>query len=232
MGSNLTFLRKHIYPLFPALTMRAKVLKAKREARSPEREYAEGGLDSWLIEQLGNCSIGDSVYVEVGGNHPINMSNTYRLYRRGMRGYVVEPNADLIRLHRLVRPGDCSIQCACGSQAGVLEFIHLPNHENSYIGKDKGPLPSEATVEAIPLLTVDQILSGDHRPVFLLSIDTEGHDFEVLGGAQETLTRTTIVCVELVSANDATSSDELAKLLGDKFTQVGNFGNNTVFRRD
>jgi FkbM family methyltransferase len=231
MSHQPSFLRRHVYPRFSGLERWARRVKAKADSTKPEREYAEFGLDTFLIEQLTPEVTKGQIYVEVGGNHPINMSNTYRLYRHGMRGYIIEPNATLVELHRMIRPGDSAVQCGCGAEAGIVEFVHLPDHENSYIRSAGQQIPTDARIEVLPIVKVDEILKNNTQPIFFMSVDTEGYDIEVLRGATETLKRTNYLCVEMSSDGAVADEEALKELLSGGFEIEKTFGNNRVYRR-
>ncbi|MEI9928867.1 MAG: hypothetical protein WDN44_15790 [Sphingomonas sp.] len=51
------------------------------------------GEDVLLGRLLKTASSG--TYVDVGANHPIEGSNTYRLYRQGWTGLTIDPNSRL-----------------------------------------------------------------------------------------------------------------------------------------
>ena len=71
------------------------------------------------------------------------------------------------------------IHTAVGSSSGTVEFVDQPN---GGVLSRTGPFRKTVIV---PLRTLDELLEG--RPVSFLKIDVEGHEIEVLKGAQETL---------------------------------------------
>ena len=61
-------------------------------------------------------------YVDVGGGHPVAGSVTFWFYKRGWSGVVVEPQGDLARLHRTLRPRDTVAQCLIGADSSEKDF--------------------------------------------------------------------------------------------------------------
>ncbi len=71
------------------------------------------------------------------------------------------------------------IHTAVGSSSGTVEFVDQPN------GGVLSRTGAFRKTVVVPLRTLDEILEG--RPVSFLKIDVEGHEIEVLKGAQQTL---------------------------------------------
>jgi hypothetical protein len=129
-------------------------------------------------------------YLEVGGNHPVQTSSTYLLYRAwGARGTIVEANAGLAERLRAVRPGDDVAQTAVSDKHDpTVSFIVHELDELSSLSADsiRSPevsgVPGEvARVETVPNLHInaffDQYIDG---PLDFMSIDIEGMDLPVL----------------------------------------------------
>jgi hypothetical protein len=49
-----------------------------------KKTYASDGEDYILLELLASYDLGQAVYVDVGANDPVFMSNTYLFYRHGI----------------------------------------------------------------------------------------------------------------------------------------------------
>jgi len=215
----------------PAAGVPMRLARAAVAAVSPRRAtYSQHGEDVWLFEQIRSMQLSpNDIYVDVGANHPTRISNTYLLYRRGFRGVVIEPNAELLRLHRMVRPRDVALAVGCGAQACVAKF-HVTNApvSSSFKLAAVSKLHRVVRTEYVPVLRLDDILRAvEHRYVSLLSIDTEGLDAEVLDGAIETLVKTRFVCVEVF---DPASEDQVRSRLSGSFECIRQFGCNLIWR--
>ena len=206
------------------------VTAAYSSVRPMRSTYSQHGEDRWILEQLRGLDTSDAIYVDVGANHPTSISNTYLLYRHGHRGVVIEPNSELLRLHRWFRPGDIAVGAGCGAPPACLGLNVL---STPVLSSFKTPDPKLAKgarvlrVEHLPVLPLDVILEDiPHQWVSFVSIDTEGLDDEVLEGAQQTLTRTLLVCVE---ANDAAAERRVARRFKDRFDLQRRFGCNMIW---
>lgn len=180
-----------------------------------------------IAKELQGWSPNDSIFVDVGANQPTRISNSYLLYRKGWHGITVEPNAELVKLHRLFRRRDVQVNVGCGREASLLQFYVSPISVLSSFSKKDGEYVSR--LDYLPVLTVDQILTSfPDKKIALLSIDTEGFDLEVLLGANETLKRTYLVCVEV---NSPEEQSKIEALLAKDFEFCFAAGCNVLFRR-
>lgn len=159
--------------------------------------YSQAGEDAVIAKLLEGCAPETCFYIDVGANHPTRLSNSYRLYRSGWRGLVVEPNAGLLAMHKRIRPQDMHLGIACGNAAGALRFQHAVSHVLS--GFNEGCMKTDdfRRTELMPVLPIDLLMKTfPGKEVALLSIDVEGFDLNVAKGAVETLKRTRVVCIE------------------------------------
>jgi hypothetical protein len=124
-------------------------------------------------------------YLDIGAWRPIRNSNTYRLYRNGVRGTVVEPNSKLKNLWKSLRPRDQYIESACHLKkiVNLYEFDALAPSNSSNIKFVKFIMrmqnlsrPSFVQVKALKLHELIEkhieLFPGD----FMLDIDIEGDD--------------------------------------------------------
>jgi FkbM family methyltransferase len=125
-------------------------------------------------------------YVDVGSNHPIKFSNTFAFYTRGWKGLTIDANSSLIELHKKVRPKDTNICCAISDSEESVVFTNFSDDSMSSISadfvkefQDVVPIVSK---EIIKTRTLNSILKEHNIPseFDFLSIDVEGHDFEVI----------------------------------------------------
>src|SRR5687767_11994075 len=56
-------------------------------------------------------------YLDVGAHDPVAFNNTYFFYRRGFRGVMVEPNVEMCKKLRAVRPQDTTLEAGIGVTA-------------------------------------------------------------------------------------------------------------------
>lgn len=191
--------------------------------------YSQAGEDRIIEELISDMDPSKSIYIDVGANHPTRLSNSYRFYRMGWQGIVVEPNRTLLKMHQRIRPRDEHLAVACGSQSVVLRFQHAVSHVLSGFSEGSMKTADIKRSELMPILTVDKIsLLYPEKEIAFMSIDVEGFDLEVARGAISTLKRTRVVVIE-GSENDSQLM-ELFKSNG--FSLHYNTRHNLIFFRD
>ncbi|MDX1978112.1 MAG: FkbM family methyltransferase [Pseudanabaenaceae cyanobacterium bins.68] len=148
--------------------------------------YAQTGEDRIIAAILGAQGVKIGFYVDVGCNQPQHWSNTYQLYKRGWRGITIDAIKSLINQHQKLRQQDVSVCAVVSDRPDPVVFTEFadnlvssinPSHVEGW--KSKSKVAKEYTL--IPR-TLTQILEDCQAPAHfdLLSIDVEGHDFEVL----------------------------------------------------
>jgi FkbM family methyltransferase len=215
----------------PALGSFRRILGAGIDSLSPTHEsYSQHGEDRWIWEQIRQLDLSGAIYVDVGANHPSRISNTYLLYREGLHGVVIEPNEELLRLHRRFRPRDIAIGVGCGAYPRVAKFhVHSAPVTSSFLEAAAAVYGTVVVREThLPILPLDAVLESiDFEFISLLSIDTEGLDSEVLAGGSKTLTRTHLVCVEV---NSLAMEREVTDRLSSTFELIRRFECNLIWR--
>ena len=187
------FVPKFFKKLLSHSTLLARFYQTIVEIRwylSPKKFYSQFGEDAVLLKLFdlyGFESDKNNFYIDVGAGHPIRGSNTYFLYRLGLSGLCIDANKFNIALHRFFRPRDISINIFVG-QGKSVNFWEFNPYEystgDSAIAKQlvKGgvKLISKTKQESVPLKAVIENHFDLNSKFILLSIDTEGFDFEVL----------------------------------------------------
>jgi FkbM family methyltransferase len=195
-----------LYTYFPfGIASRMALLEALGALLIRHRQcsWADAGEDRIIASYLGLGTPG--FYVDVGCNHPFISSNTAYLYSRGWRGVAVDGNPEVIRLFRRLRPRDCAVCAVVSNQSQSVDFCINRNSAFSAIapahGKDQLGDAGNAVGECVRVGTVplQAIMEGSGvPPVFgLLSVDVEGHEFEVLSSFDLGAFRPRVVVVEM-----------------------------------
>jgi FkbM family methyltransferase len=142
---------------------------------------------------------GGGYFVDVGANDAEMWSQSFHLEQRGWSGVLVEPQPDLAAaLHVRRKAKVYAVACSAPENVGKTMVLHLagiyssldPNLSISTV------LP-EGAVE-VPIMTLDAVLNdaGAPAPIDFLSIDTEGHEIEVLAGFDLTRWRPRLILIE------------------------------------
>jgi FkbM family methyltransferase len=177
-----------------------RYLAAWRDWLLPAKaSYSQFGEDV-EIDRIIAADITNGIYMDVGANHPSVFSNTYLFYRKGRRGVLIEPDLTACRLLDSFRKGDIVIRALAGENSGLQSFnLHIYPSLSSIRSVTQEDLLKKVYLPQVTLDQVYQAVNPDF--VFLLSVDTEGFDLEVLHGAVQMLRHTWLVCVEYEEAN-------------------------------
>lgn len=142
-------------------------------------------------------------YLEVGGNHPVQTSSTYLLYRAwGGWGYIVEANAGLAKRLNSVRPRDVVVQTAVSDKFDETVSFHVHElDELSSLSAESivSGVPGDVSrIEVVPNMHINAFFDTYiDAPLDFMSIDIEGLDLPVLQ-ALDPVHRPTVLQVECV----------------------------------
>jgi FkbM family methyltransferase len=148
--------------------------------RGVQKSYSQNGEDLLLRPFL---PVKDGFYVDVGCYHPILYSNTYKYYRQGWSGIVIDPNLRLKALFSLFRSRDTFVHSGIGPVSEEREYFEFS--DGAYNTFD--PINAKAYEKRTRLVAsypakirpLSEILA-DCTTIDLLNIDVEGMDLEVL----------------------------------------------------
>ena len=140
-------------------------------------------------------------YVDIGAFHPMLLSNTYELYRKGWRGIAVDANPDAAPLFARFRPEDTFIHSAVGQGSGTVEMATFAesvfNCTSDQLKEVPERLRSTARMITVPIAPLASILASGHiSGVDFLSVDCEGNDLNVLKSNDWSRWSPKVVCVE------------------------------------
>jgi hypothetical protein len=223
------YIKNHLRRIFPCTLILKAWFNAWKDSILQVRDsYSQTGEDRMILDMINSKSVGSRTYVDVGANHPTKLSNTYLLYRHGYRGVVVEPNRNLMGMHRKIRPEDIHLGIGCGEQPAVLSFQHATSHVLSGFQSEGLKASSFRGTELIPVLPLDLVLKEVNFPeITVLSIDVEGFDLQVVLGAEETLKRTRFVVIE----GDETDAKLMESFKKSSFSLIEKTKHNLIFER-
>jgi FkbM family methyltransferase len=146
------------------------------------QSYSQFGEDVLLWEHFGRKPAG--FFVEVGANHPTQLSQTWLFEQQGWRGILVEPLAAKCELLRKERPGSRVFQLAVGApeQRGRARFT-IAAGDDMLSGLTVHDGVAAERVEEVEVRTLDDVLAeAGNPPLDLVSIDVEGAELAVLRG--------------------------------------------------
>lgn len=221
-------LKKVLSQNLPFLGKYKRFIKALFDSLLTKNQYSQHGEDVFFMDFIKNqnIKISDYIYIDIGANHPTDISNTYALYRLGMRGIIIEPNTELINLFRFFRKRDKRLSIGVSNLNTIMEFFISKTPVISSFNREW--MSSEVMSSIfVPVLTLDNAVKNiSSENIFLVSIDVEGLNVEVIEGGLETINRSLLVCLEF---DNVKQIEEFRNLLGNHFKELTILGCNIVF---
>ncbi|HSR26800.1 MAG TPA: FkbM family methyltransferase [Candidatus Eisenbacteria bacterium] len=156
--------------------------------------YAQNGEDVVLARVFGDRA--DGYYIDVGAFAPDHGSVTKHFYDRGWHGINVEPARAAFERLRTARPRDVNLNICISDRAGLATFYESAETERSTLSAEvAADLRAAArTVEVRPLADVCAEYAPDH--IDFLKVDVEGHEAEVIAGADWSRWRPVVLVIE------------------------------------
>lgn len=149
--------------------------------------FSQSGEDL-IIDYLFNAlGITLGVYVDVGANDPVHLSNTFFFYQRNWRGFCVEPQPHLCSRLRKMRSRDTVINAGIGAKDGVLMFYEMEPDTLSTFSQDAAETYAKKghavkrRVE-LPMLSVETFINQnpEAKNIDLLSLDIEADETPIV----------------------------------------------------
>ena len=186
--------------------------------------YAQHGEDK-LVELL--LPEGVKTFIDIGANDGVLFSNTFKFAKNGAQGLCVEPSPSAFRklkLNQLLNKGVSCINAAISNTNGKV-LLQEDGYEStlSRVVNKK----TQTSIE-IPSYTMLDILCKfpSFRKVDIVSIDVEGHEYEVLEGMPTADFYTKLLIIE----SDKSQIEELKQLKFFKhYNPIISNGINTFF---
>ncbi len=186
-----------------------------------EDSFSQCGEDRVVHFILGYLGVPRVDYLDVGAHDPIGGNNTYLLYRKGHRGVLIEPNVEMCRRLREVRPEDKVLEAGIGvTSVGEADYYLMSEPSWNTFSKEEAERQSEITkgrisiekVVKMPLLDINDVMARHFAgaPAFL-SVDTQGLELAILKSIDYSRLRPKVICVETL----VTGTREMSPEIGD-----------------
>jgi len=203
---------------------------------------AEHGLGRMSWSQFGEdlliagifSDLREGFYVDVGAFHPLYLSNTYGLYRKGWSGIAIDANASMLEFFAKIRPRDVSIHSAVCSREGVVKITTFEQGAFNCLAEHAGNVPEQfrrgASTSDVQSKSLAKILDQNAvGHVDLLNIDCEGSDMEILESNDWARWRPSVICIE-DHAEDWQSSAVAGFLEGKGYTLIYRVGLSSLYQ--
>jgi FkbM family methyltransferase len=175
------------------------------------------------------------IVVEVGANNGVRHSNSYPFIRQGWDGILIEPNPVVFEELRERYSGNDRVQtvnCACGQTPGILplhlgrdgdlgEFATLAPEPNHCVSKPTFQVQVRTLTDVLELVRCPQGIG-------ILSVDTEGFDFQVFAGLDWGKFQPSLIVTEDQSPDD---SQKHALLRAQGYEPRSRRGCNSIWMR-
>jgi len=191
----------------PMIRYRAQGYVRRKMGFYGTKSYAQSGEDIILRHLFDIIGVAKPVYLDIGANHPIHLSNSYLFYRQGSRGVCIEPDPVLVADFRRKRPRDLVRGVGVAPQPGELEFFVMSASSLNTFSADEAH-HSETLGHRIekclkiPVITVNEALEQCDRTPDFVSIDVEGLDEAVVSSIDFDRFRPAAFCIETLTYSE------------------------------
>lgn len=156
--------------------------------------YAQHGEDK-LIEQL--LSNGVNSFIDIGANDGVLFSNSFKFAKNGAQGLCVEPSLiafKKLKLNHLFHRNITCVHAAISNKNGKI-YLNELGYESTLSRVSTKKINNSYAVDC---LSFDSILKNHPKfiEVDLLTIDTEGHEREVIQGLTNSNFKAKVIIIE------------------------------------
>ena len=210
---------REFYHLYGWRDFYGRVMRRLADWLVPQISYAQSGEDVIVDVLLESVNVYRPTYLELGTNHPRMGNNTFKFYRKGGHGVLVEADASFISKIKRMRPRDKILNVGVrtdqtkNARFYVFEVSALNTFDESeaQLRQQKGIRIKE--IIDIPLITINEILAENFMDVpHFLSIDIEGLDLPVLKCLDWKKYPIPIVCVETCLYSNTHVRDQVTEI--------------------
>lgn len=216
-----------------------------QEDLSKYESYSQCGEDKiieFILSYLGEKNIGLS-YLDIGCNDYRNLSNSYALYKKGIRGVLIDANPIYLDEIKIYRPEDIVLNCGIGAKNSkkmkfyILNTPGLDSFDLNSIKEAKRQTPWIEIVDEIevPVYTLDEIYERYFASVpTIVSLDVEGLEMDILKSTNFEKYRPYIFIIETIKYREKISvtnkrNDIIEFMLQNDYVEYAFTGVNSIF---
>lgn len=165
------------------------------------------------------------LYVDVGAHHPVRFSNTFNLYQKGWTGINIEPNKEVIKVFKKMRPNDINLNVAISTLKNRCNYYEFRepalNTTDIKIVKMREKQGYKYIKKIfVPTQTLSQVFSKYcKKKIFidLLKIDVEGKELDVLKSNNWQKFKPKVIICELINVDiEKMNKNHIYKFLKSK----------------
>lgn len=212
------------------------------EISPPNESYSQAGEDRIVSFVLAYIHYNEPfTYLDIGAYHPTVINNTYLFYTKGGTGVLVEPNVDICKVLRAVRPRDTVLEAGIGITAQrEADYYRMTEPSWNTFSKEEAEHQERITdkririkeVVKMPLLDINDVMTKhfDGKAPTYVSIDAEGIHFEILKTIDFKRFRPKLICIETLVSGTTKTIPEIAEFMASKnYVARGATFVNTIF---
>lgn len=160
-------------------------------------------------------------YIDVGANHPLNISNTFLFYSLGWRGVAIDGHDKFKSLWEKCRPEDVFLDLIVSDMRKEVVFSLFPDDTMGSIDQEtrrryQARFDGIQMHQRVAMATTiyDIFIEHVNDEVHLLSIDIEGEELNALKGANLSVFRPGVISAEIKNVSlYSPLSNELVEFL-------------------
>ena len=165
--------------------------------------YSQFGQDVYVYETFFKGKK-DGVFCDVGGNHPININNTYMFEKMGWTGYCFEPLPAMKKLWQKERTTKF-FPYAATEKEEELEFVIVEGNDGwenalSYVKKtvshDLDGYLNKKNITVQGRCIKDVFMEQGINHIDYMSLDVEGHELQTLKGIDFNAVKINVITLE------------------------------------
>lgn len=219
------------------------LFEAEQKLRNSYSQSGEDAIIKYVFNMLGK-RINEIIYLDLGANHPKELSNTYSFYINGAHGVLIEANPMLISELKKERPNDIILnRCISDTDNELIDFyvfngdgLSTSNFESAQ--KAMAENKDLKIVETVPVktITIDSIIKRyfEDGSIDVLNIDVEGMELDILKSIDFSECRPMIIICEMIEYKKALyagkKSQEIFDFLIEKgYSEYAFTGINSIF---
>ena len=187
-----------------------------------KKSFSQFGEDLFIAEFFANQKEGK--YVDLGAFHPMRLSNTYLLFKKGWSGTNIDLNPITIDLFNLARKNDNNICCLMAGKENLLKDVYFEDWSAA------NSITSNKNLSERKQMKTKTFESLIYKNFDFLNIDLEGHDYEILQTIDLRKFNPKLICIEILeNCSDKENIFDFLKQFNYSF--IKNLGPSYFFRK-
>ena len=184
-------------------------------------------------------------FVDLGCFHPTRHNNTYQLYKKKWSGINIDLNPLCIEMFNYLRPRDINLNTCLSKKKGHKKLFYsgelsplntIDPYHIDFVQKNFKLDKQNFRIKKIKTENINGILKKyKFFDIDFLSIDLEGHEYDVLNNFRFDIYKVNLICVEMLNHNikSKINSKKITNLLKkNNFKLIYSTGVNKFFKNN